>query len=125
VIPFLFIFFGGYDIAFTPLLISYPAEIWPFQLRARGMAVVLGSTYWALLFNIFVNPIALASITWKYYTVFISVLVIALVTIYFGYPETRGHTLEEMAVVFDGDEAHIPSADEVMEKVDFTHAEDA
>ena len=26
-------------------------------------------------------------------------------TIYFFYPETRGHTLEQMAVVFDGAEA--------------------
>jgi MFS family permease len=88
VIPVLFIFFAGYDIAFTPLLVSYTAEIWPFALRARGLAVVLGSTYLALLFNVFVNPIALASLAWKYYIVFICVLIICLLTVYFTYPET-------------------------------------
>jgi hypothetical protein len=120
VIPFLFIFFAGYDIAFTPLLVSYPAEIWPFALRARGLAVVLCSTYVALLFNVFVNPIALASITWKYYFVFVAVLIIAWITIWFTYPETRGHSLEEMVVVFDGDDAEILSSGELMGKVEHT-----
>jgi Sugar (and other) transporter len=68
----------------------------------------------ALLFNVFVNPIALASIAWKYYFVFIAVLVFAIITIWFAYPETRGHSLEEMALVFDGEDAVIPSSSEVL-----------
>jgi hypothetical protein len=40
VIPMLFVFFGFYDIAWTPLVVSYPAEIWPYNLRSRGIAVV-------------------------------------------------------------------------------------
>ncbi|CAI4216032.1 unnamed protein product [Parascedosporium putredinis] len=36
VVPFLYIYYGFYDIAFTPLIVSYPAEIWPYFLRARG-----------------------------------------------------------------------------------------
>lgn len=46
----------------TPLTISYPAEIWPYNLRARGLAVTLFSTQAAVGFNIFVNPIALQAI---------------------------------------------------------------
>jgi hypothetical protein len=38
VIPFLFIYYAFYDIAFTPLLISYTCEIWPYNLRARASA---------------------------------------------------------------------------------------
>lgn len=34
VIPFLFIYYGFYDIAFTPLLISYTCEIWPVSRDA-------------------------------------------------------------------------------------------
>jgi hypothetical protein len=37
--------------------------------------------------------------------VFVAVLLVMGVVIYFYYPETRGHTLEQMAVLFDGDEA--------------------
>jgi hypothetical protein len=57
----------------------------------------------AIFFNTFVNPIALESIGWKYYFVFVIMLVLLTITIYFFYPETRGHTLEQMAVLFDGD----------------------
>lgn len=41
VVPFLFIFFGFYDIAFTPLSISYIVEILPFSLRAKGLSANL------------------------------------------------------------------------------------
>lgn len=63
----------------------------------------------AVSFNIFVNPIALEAIAWKYYIVFVAVLVGGTFVCYFYYPETRGYTLEEIAVVFDGDEAEVPS----------------
>lgn len=110
VIPFLFLYYGGYDIAFTPLVMAYPAEIWPYTLRAKGVALTSVSTYLALLFNQFVNPIALDSIAWKYYILYICLLVIILVTIYLTYPETRGYSLEEIAVIFDGDDAIVSGA---------------
>ena len=62
--------------------------------------------YGAIFFNVFVNPIALDAIGWRYYIVFVIILVVIIITIYFFYPETNGHSLEGMAVVFDG-----PSAD--------------
>ncbi|KAH7149026.1 general substrate transporter [Dactylonectria estremocensis] len=105
VIPFLFIYFMGYDIALTPLMVSYPVEIWPFRLRAKGLSVTLLTTLMAVFFNIFINPIALDAIQWKYYFVFVAVLVAMIATIYFYYPETRGRTLENMAHLFDGDDA--------------------
>lgn len=63
----------------------------------------------ANFFNTFVNPIALEAIGWKYYFVFIVVLIAMGFTVYFFYPETRGHTLEHMAVIFDGDDAALSS----------------
>ncbi|KAL3450805.1 sugar transporter [Aspergillus insuetus] len=105
VIPFLFLFYGFYDIAFTPLFVAYPAEIWPYGLRAQGIALTQMSTQFAVFFNIFVNPIALGAIGWKYYIVFVVILVVVIVTVWFLYPETKGYTLEEMATIFDGDNA--------------------
>lgn len=55
----------------------------------------------AICFNIFVNPIALEAIAWKYYFVFVVVCAIYGLTAYFFYPETRGYSLERMAMVFD------------------------
>lgn len=43
----------------TPLVMSYPCEIWPYRLRSRGVTVVGVTTVIAIVFNIFVNPIAL------------------------------------------------------------------
>lgn len=65
----------------------------------------------ANFFNTFVNPIALESIGWKYYFVFVVVLIIMGFTVYFFYPETRGYTLEHMAVIFDGEDAARSSAE--------------
>ena len=107
VIPFLFIYYAGYDIAFTPLLLAYPAEIWTFSLRAKGVAISTISNYLALVFNQLINPIAFEGISWKYYFVFLAVLIVVLVTVWITYPETRGRSLEEIAVIFDGDGASV------------------
>ncbi|CAG7926333.1 unnamed protein product [Penicillium olsonii] len=104
VIPFLFIYYGGYDLGFTPLLLAYPAEIWQYSLRAKGVALTSTCTYLALVFNTLVNPIALDAIEWKYYIVYIALLVLILLVVYFTYPETRRHSLEEIALIFDADE---------------------
>jgi MFS family permease len=117
VIPFLFIFYGFYDIAFTPLLVSYTCEIWPYDLRARGVGVMFISTNLAVFFNIFINPIALEAIQWKYYLVYVILLALITTTIYFCYPETNGHTLEEMARVFDGEDAAVPKEGRVQEVI--------
>jgi hypothetical protein len=61
VMAFLFVYFGFYDIAFTGLTVSYPLEILPFSLRAKGMAILNFFIYLALFFNQFVNPIALGT----------------------------------------------------------------
>ncbi|KAL6412603.1 sugar transporter [Ilyonectria robusta] len=118
VIPFLFIFFAGYDVGMTPLLTAYPCEIWQFSLRSRGFAVSWCSTVAAIFVNTFVNAIALDAIGWKYYFVFIVMLIILLLCAYFGYPETRGYTLEQIAVIFDGEDAIVPHASEKIAEVE-------
>jgi MFS family permease len=117
VIPFLFIYYGFYDIAFTPLLISYTCEIWSYNLRARGLATTLITTQLALFFNIFVNPIALEAIAWKYYVVYCVILMVITGTVWLFYPETNGHSLEEMARVFDGDEAAVPEEGHIRQSI--------
>ncbi|ORY58869.1 general substrate transporter [Pseudomassariella vexata] len=120
VIPFLFVFFAGYDIALSPFLTAYPCEIWPFRLRSRGLTVTWVASITAIFFNTFVNPIALATIGWKYYIVFVVVLLVMLVTVYFWYPETGGRSLEQIATIFDGEDAGVPD----MQRVEFSGKED-
>ena len=102
-IPFLFIFFGFYDIAWTPLANLYPVEILPYSLRAKGQAIFNVWQAGANAVNQWVNPIVLNAIGWKYYGVYIGLLTAFVIAIWFGYPETKNLTIEEIAVIFDGD----------------------
>lgn len=63
------------------------------------------------IFNMFVNPIALQGIGWKYYIVYVAFLVAFLLTTFFFYPETRGHTLEQIAFIFDGEDADLVTSE--------------
>jgi sugar porter (SP) family MFS transporter len=67
VIAFIFLFYASYDIAFTPLIVSYTLEILPYPLRAKGFTVFAFVISLALIFNQYVNPVALRNIGWKYY----------------------------------------------------------
>ncbi|KAK4496698.1 hypothetical protein PRZ48_012681 [Zasmidium cellare] len=108
VVPFLFLMYGCFSLAFTPLMVAYPVEIWPYELRSRGLATMWISTAIGTFFNIFVNPIALESIAWRYYLLFVFILALGLLVFYFVFPETRGHSLEEMARVFGDADEKIP-----------------
>ena len=101
VIPFLFIFFGFYDIAWTIQCYSYTTEILPYDLRTKGLAIFVCVQNLALAFNTYVNPIALSAIQWRYYGVYIATLSIMLVIIYFFFPEIKGLTIDEISLVFD------------------------
>lgn len=107
VVVCLFTFFFHYDIAYTPLLMSYPTEIFPYSLRSKGLTCELLSIYCSLVIAAFVNPIGMENIHWRYYIVFCCLLVVFLAVTYFFFPETKGRSLEEIAEVFDGPSARI------------------
>jgi sugar porter (SP) family MFS transporter len=104
VIVFLFLFFGGYVIGLTPIPILYVNEIWPSHIRTKGTSVFWVSQAVAICFNQFVNPVALERIAWKYYLVYVGVLVVVVVFMFFCVPETKGLSFEEIRSMFDGEQ---------------------
>jgi MFS family permease len=110
VIAFVFIFYFHYDIAYTPLLLGYPTEIFPYSIRSKGLTVELMSVYSSLIVLAFVNPIALDNIGWHYYIFYCCFDVVVLVVTWFLFPETKGYSLEEIAEVFDGPSAATSSS---------------
>ena len=50
---------------------------------------------------------SLSSVEWRFYFVYIAMLVIEVLCIWFLFVETKGPTLEEIAVLFDGDDAKV------------------
>lgn len=39
-----FLYYGFYDIAYSPLLVAYTVEILPFTIRAKGFAVMVSGS---------------------------------------------------------------------------------
>lgn len=56
----------------------------------------------ALVFNAFVNSIAIEAIAWKYYLVYVVFLGVITTVVYLFYAETTGLSLEQISAVFDG-----------------------
>ncbi|GJJ14938.1 hypothetical protein Clacol_009208 [Clathrus columnatus] len=104
VIAFIFLFYAAYDIAFTPLIVSYTVEILPYQIRAKGFNIFNFTISCAIIFNQYINPIALAHLQWKYYIFYDAWLAFELVYCYLFVIETKNRTLEETAMLFDGEE---------------------
>ncbi len=100
VLAMIFLYYFAYDSGLCGLPNLYMSEILPFSLRSKGMTIYTMVTYLVLIFSGFVNPVAMDAISWKYYIVWTCWLAVEIVIVYFLFPETRGYTLEEVAVVF-------------------------
>lgn len=102
-----FIFLNGlwYNIGIGPVGTTYTLEILPYRLRTKGIFVYQFTVTCALVFNQYVNPIALNAIHWKYYIVFCFFLAFEVVYIYFFLIETREPDgplpLEEILALFE------------------------
>ncbi len=58
--------------------------------------------YWSsLLIYLEVAPTAFADIGWKFYLVFLSLLVCFIMPLFFYFPESKGLSLEEIARLFN------------------------
>lgn len=55
------------------------------------------------MFNLFVNPIALENIQWRYYIVYCVILALSVVFVFFFIPETANLSLEHISEIFEGD----------------------
>jgi len=102
VVAFIFLFTIFYAIGWSSVLALYVTEILPFSLRAKGRSVFNIFQAGFQVFNQYVNPIAFLALGWKYYIVFDCIIVCIILFVYFCVPETKGHTLEETALLFDG-----------------------
>ncbi|KAJ7106317.1 hexose transporter [Mycena epipterygia] len=102
-IAFLVMYNTAYNLAFSPLVVTYTLEILPYNIRAKGFNIFNTTMSLALIFNQYVNPIALAALVWKYYIVYCVWLVCECIFLYLYLIETRNHTLEETAAIFDGE----------------------
>jgi len=115
-------------------------QILPFNLRTKGLFVSSECVNASLVFNQYVNPIALPVLGWKYYVIYTVWIGFEFVWLWFTIIETKGKhgplPLEEIAALFDGDDkrqeimAHnmevgnVENMEEMEEKNMMEHEED-
>ena len=97
VIFFIFLYSPMYNMGYNALTYTYLVELFPYQVRSRGITVFQWWGRVASFFNNFVNPIGLKSIGWKYYLTYVVWLAFEVCFVYFLFPETSGRTLEELS----------------------------
>lgn len=85
----------------------YVAEVFPNHLRSQGVALGISLFYLASEVTLVAAPVALQSISWKFYLVLIIPSSVYIVLMALLFPETKGRTLEEIGTSF-GDE-HVAS----------------
>ncbi|KAK7030371.1 hypothetical protein VNI00_014115 [Paramarasmius palmivorus] len=92
---------GCFMFAWNPLSYSYPAECLTYTIRAKALAWFAWVQAICLVFSLYVNPIALDVLGWKYYGVYVAILGVLLFLIWWLFVETRGATIEQISVIFD------------------------
>ncbi|GLI74372.1 hypothetical protein PoHVEF18_002609 [Penicillium ochrochloron] len=128
-VVFVWLFSVFYAIAWSGLLVAYSLEILPYRLRAKGIMIMNLTVQASLVLGNYTNPIAWENLPhhWNLSLIYTIWIFIELLFVYFFYVETRGPTLEELAKIFDGEDAAVAHVDmyQVEKEVEATHHERA
>ncbi|GIC86412.1 uncharacterized protein Aud_002783 [Aspergillus udagawae] len=105
VVAFLYLFSPAYNFGINGNLGLYIAETHPVHLRMRDQACFQFFAKCFTLLATYAFPVGLENMGWKFYTIFIPWVAIEFIVVYFIYPETKGCSLEEIALILDGEPA--------------------
>ena len=95
-----YLFVATYATTWGPGSWTYPAEIFPNKVRAKGVALSTASTWIGNCTLAFAVPPLLYSINWKMYMLFGTFNMLAFIHVFIAAPETKNFALEEMDAVF-------------------------
>lgn len=94
---FFFAYSPCYNIGNNSLTYTYLVELFPYAQRTMGIGVEQMFGKLAGFFSVYVNPIALDAIQWKYFAIYCGWITFEFCFVYLMYPETYNRTLEELA----------------------------
>ncbi|KAL4745340.1 hypothetical protein BDW72DRAFT_208286 [Aspergillus terricola var. indicus] len=109
-VAFYFIFGAYFTSTIECTAYVYGSEIWPTHMRSEGSTIAFASFFGNAVAYTAPVTMALATIGWKYYMVFVAVTVVSTVMIIFYFPETMGLSLEEINSKF-GDKVELELKD--------------
>lgn len=94
-------------------MMLYVVEILPYSLRAKGIALFWLLTGAAGAFNTYVNPLGIDAFAWKFYFFYVGWIAVQFVVVYIFFIETKGPSLEQVALLFDGKNAKVSTANPI------------
>jgi MFS family permease len=83
VLAMIFLYYAAYNFSLNALPNLYLTEVLPYYLRAKGTTIYVVTQAIVLVYNGFVNPVAMDAISWRYYIVFCCLLVFEFTVVYF------------------------------------------
>ncbi|KAE9381859.1 hypothetical protein N431DRAFT_476620 [Stipitochalara longipes BDJ] len=99
----IFFYYIWQSLVWTPLSFVYIVEILSYSTRSSGLAAFQGACYITGFLNLYAIPYAMAWLSWGFYLITAFVCFLEAIVVFFYWPETRGLTLEEIDLVFDGE----------------------
>lgn len=101
-VTMIYIYAIGYCFSYAGIPWIYCAELFPLQIRGIGMAACT-AVHWLLNFAIARSvPYMISNIGYGTYLFFASWITVSIPFVYFFLPETKGLSLEEVDVLFEG-----------------------
>jgi len=114
-VAFIYLYSGVHNLGWTGAMMLYVVEILPYSMRAKGISLFWLITGAAGAFNTYVNPIGLNAFGWKFYFFYVAWIAVEFVVVYWQCPETMGTSLEDVALIIDGDKATVSKVNPVAE----------
>lgn len=112
-VAFIYIYNGVHNLGWTGAMMLYVVEILPYSLRAKGIALFWLLTGAAGAFNTYVNPLGIDAFAWKFYFFYVGWIAVQFVVVYIFFIETKGPSLEQVALLFDGKDVKVGTANPI------------
>ncbi|MCJ1473771.1 MFS sugar transporter [Lambiella insularis] len=96
-----YLFVCAFSVTWGPTSWTYPAEIFPSQIRAKAVSLATASNWGWNCALAFAVPPLLWNINWRMYMIFATFNGLAFIHMFLTAPETKGKSLEEMDDIFN------------------------
>ncbi|KAI7369249.1 hexose carrier protein [Hortaea werneckii] len=97
-----FLFFTSFGMTWIAVPWMYPAEVNTQRMRIAGAGIATATNWICNYAVVLVTPVALESISWRYYVVYAVLNVCFIPIVKFFYVETRRRSLEQIDALFEG-----------------------
>lgn len=132
-VAFIYLYSGVHNLGWTGAMMVYVVEILPYSIRAKGIAFFWLLTGASGAFNTYINPLGIAAYDWvrlhnrnyiddlanfrhqKFYWFYVGWIIVQFAVVYFTFIETKGPSLEGVALLFDGRDAKVGKVNAVAE----------